>query len=149
VPASQSIHLVSLAVLFISVLVIGLRVLGLIWRGQSVRQTVERFAPWAWGALVLLLLSGIVLIIAEPIRELMAVSLWIKMTLLVIAAAISLRFLQAVRRDDLYADPEAVPGRAQRRNAVITFAIWVAIVFMGRFIAYDPQIWGAWSPLHS
>jgi FlaA1/EpsC-like NDP-sugar epimerase len=149
VPASQSIHIISIAVLLSSVLVTGLRVLGLAWRGQSVRQTAERFSSWAWGALVLLVLSGVVLIIAEPIRELMAVSLWIKMILLVIAAAISLRFLRAVRRDDLYADPEAVPGRAQRRNAVITLALWVAVVFMGRFIAFDPQIWGTLSPLHS
>jgi hypothetical protein len=29
--------------------------------------------------------------------------------------------------------------------AIGTFCIWVAIIFLGRLIAYD-HVWGAWSP---
>lgn len=149
VPTFQSIHIICIAILFTSVLVTAMRVMGWVWRGQSVRQTAERFAPWAWGSLVLLLLSGLVLIVAEPIRELLALSFWIKMVLLAIAIVISIRFLRAVRRDEQLTDPEVVPDAAHRRNAVITVLIWVAIIFMGRFIAYDPLIWGPLSPLYS
>lgn len=149
VPTFQSIHIISLAILFTSVLVTGLRILGLVWSKQSVRQTAERFAPWAWAALACLAVSGIILILAEPIRELMAVSFWLKMILLVIAIVISIRFLRAVRRDEQFADPDGKPDAAHRRNAIVTLAIWVAIIFLGRFIAYDPLIWGTLSPLSS
>lgn len=149
VPTFQSIHIVSLALLFTSVLVTVLRVLGLVWGAQSVRQTAERFVPWAWIALVLLAVSGIVLILAEPIRELMALSFWIKMILLVVAVVISIRFLRAVRRDERFADPDGKPDAAHRRNAILTLAIWIAIIFLGRFIAYDPLIWGPLSPIYS
>ena len=29
--------------------------------------------------------------------------------------------------------------------AILTFLIWVAIIFLGRLIAYD-HVWGSWSP---
>lgn len=149
VPTFQSIHIISLAILFTSVLMIGLRVLGLIWSKQSLRQTAARFAPWAWVALASLAISGIILILAEPIRELMAISFWVKMALLAIAIVISIRFLRAAQRDEQFADADGTPDGAYRRNAVITLVIWVAIIFMGRFIAYDPLIWGSLSPISS
>jgi hypothetical protein len=149
VPTVQCIHIVSLAILFTSVLVTGLRVLGLVWGKQSVRQTAERFAPWAWVALACLAVSGVVLILAEPIRELMAISFWLKMMLLAVATIISIRFLRAVRRDEQFADADGKPDAAHRVNTVVTLVIWVAIIFLGRFIAYDPLIWGTLSPISS
>jgi len=149
VPTMQSIHIVSIAVIFISVLVTALRVIGVSWGGVSVRTTAARFAPWAWTALAVLAVSGIVLILAEPVRELMAISFWVKMALLVIAIVISVRFLRAVRGNEAFAAVDAPVDPTMRRNAIITIAIWVAIIFMGRFIAYDPLIWGSLSPLGS
>lgn len=149
VPTMQSIHIVSIAVIFISVLITALRVIGVSWGGVSVRTTATRFAPWAWTALAVLAVSGIVLILAEPVRELMAISFWVKMALLVVAIVISVRFLRAVRSNEAFAAVDAPVDPTMRRNAIITIAIWVAIIFMGRFIAYDPLIWGSLSPLGS
>lgn len=149
VPTMQSIHIMSIAVIFISVLVTALRVMGVTWSGVSVRSTAGRFAPWAWAALAILALTGIVLILAEPLREIMAISFWIKMILLAIAIVISVRFLRAVRSDEAYAAVDGEADPALRRNAMVTIAIWVAIIFMGRFIAYDPLVWGSLSPISS
>lgn len=147
VPTMQSIHIMSIAVIFISILLIALRVSGYAWGGVSVRQTVARFAPWAWVALTLLALTGIVLILAEPIRELMAISFWIKMVLVAATIAISVRFLRAVRNKDGFAEADAPVDPALRRNAILTVVLLVVIIFMGRFIAYDPLVWGPLSPI--
>lgn len=149
VPTMQSIHIMSIAVIFMSILVTALRVIGVSWGGVSVRHTVDRFAPWAWTALAVLALTGIVLILAEPLRELMAISFWVKMLLLAIAVIISVRFLRAVRQNEAFAATDGPVDPTLRRNAIITIAIWVVIIFMGRFIAYDPLVWGALSPLSS
>jgi hypothetical protein len=145
----QSIHIMSIAVIFISVLMIALRVIGITWGGVSVRSTADRFAPWAWTSLAFLALTGIVLILAEPLREIMAISFWLKMMLLAIAITISARFLRAVHRKDAYATAHGPIDAGLRRNAVVTIALWVAIIFLGRFIAYDPLIWGSLSPIGS
>lgn len=145
----QSIHIMSIAVIFISVLMIALRVMGITWGGVSIRSTANRFAPWAWAALGFLALTGIVLILAEPLREIMAISFWFKMILLAIAITISVRFLRAVHSKDLYATDHGPVDASLRRNAVVTIVLWVAIIFLGRFIAYDPLIWGPLSPIGS
>lgn len=149
VPAMQSIHIMAIAVIFISVLMIALRICGVNWGGISVRSTADRFAPWAWCALAVLAASGAVLILAEPLREIMAISFWLKMILLAIAITISVRFLRAVHSKDDYAHADGPTGGSLRRNAIVTIVIWVAIIFLGRFIAYDPLVWGALSPIGS
>ena len=149
VPTMQSIHIISIAIIFMSILIVCLRVLGVAWGGVSVRQTLDRFAPWAWTALVVLACTGIPLILAEPVRELMAISFWIKMTLLVIGIIIAVRFINQVKREPRFAEAGVVADSTMRRNAVITIAIWVVIIFMGRFIAYDPLLWGSLSPISS
>ncbi|MBK8082456.1 MAG: hypothetical protein IPK28_00740 [Devosia sp.] len=147
VPTMQSIHIMSIAVIFISVLLIAMRASGYAWAGVSVRQTVARFAPWAWVSLALLALTGIVLILAEPIRELLAVSFWIKMVLLAVTIVISTRFLRGVKREAAYAEVDGPVNPGLRRNAIVTIILLVIIIFMGRFIAYDPLIWGPLSPI--
>jgi hypothetical protein len=149
VPTMQSIHIMAIAVIFISILLIALRVAGYAWGGVSVRQTVARFAPWAWMALALLAMTGIVLILAEPIRELMAISFWIKMVLLAATITIAVRFLRAVRTEEAFAAADGPTSPAMRRNAIVTVVLLVVIIFMGRFIAYDPLVWGPLSPITS
>lgn len=146
VPAMQSIHILSIAVIFISVLVIGLRVLGVIWTDQSLGKTVDRFAPWAWVSLAVLAITGIVLIAAEPLRQIMALSFWLKMILLAVAITVSVRFLKAVRTNPAYADLAVPVDSRTRTRTIATLAVWVAIIFLGRFIAYDPLVWGPLSP---
>ncbi len=147
VPTMQSIHIMSIAVIFISVLLIAMRASGYAWAGLSVRQTVARFAPWAWTALAVLALTGVVLILAEPIRELLAVSFWIKMVLLALTLVISVRFLRGVRSEAAFAEVDGPVNPRLRRDSVVTVVLLVVIIFMGRFIAYDPLIWGTLSPI--
>lgn len=147
VPTMQSIHIMAIAVIFISVLMIALRVMGVTWGGVSVRSTADRFAPWAWLALVTLAVTGIVLILAEPLREIMAISFWLKMILLAVAIAISARFLKAVHSQEHFTVAHGPVDAGLRRNAIFTIVVWVAIIFLGRFIAYDPLVWGTLSPL--
>ncbi|WP_286721725.1 DUF6644 family protein [Devosia sp. 63-57] len=149
VPTMQSIHIMAIAVVFVSVLITALRVVGVSWGGVSIRQTVDRFAPWAWTALALLALTGVILIMAEPIRELMAISFWVKMALLVALIVISARFMRTVRVNAGLADTEARGTPQMRVTAIVTVAMVVIIIFMGRFIAYDPLIWGPASPIAS
>jgi hypothetical protein len=144
IPAIQSVHIIGIGIVMGSVLMIDLRVLGWTWTDQTVKQTTDRFGPWLTGALWLLLATGILMVVGEPVRELVTFSFWLKMTLVAIGAAIAVTFRRTLRRDDQRW--ENVAGRPSTRLLGIgTFLIWVAIIFLGRLIAYD-HIWGGWSP---
>src|SRR6188768_2479345 len=69
IPLLQTVHILSIATAFAAVLMVNLRVLGFAGSGQTMAQTTQRYSPWIWGALVVLLVTGTGLIVAEPVRE--------------------------------------------------------------------------------
>lgn len=144
IPTIQSIHIVGIGVVLACVLMMSLRVLGYAGADQSVAATQQRFGPWLIGAVWLLLGTGLLMIIAEPVRELVTFSFWAKMTLVAVGVTIALVFQRSVR-----AHPDwehEIGARAPvRALAIATPLVWLAIVFLGRFIAYD-HIWGPLSP---
>jgi len=135
VPLLQSIHIVLIGVVFVSVLLLVLRVLGVARTEQLPSVVWAQFAPWLRRGVTLLALTGLVLIISEPVREFTAVSFWLKMLLLALGLSAIAVLGKALRRD----------APASRGLAVLTLLLWIAVIFFGRAIAYDVEVWGALS----
>jgi hypothetical protein len=145
IPTIQSVHILGIAMVMGSVLMISLRILGLTWTDQTLRQTTARFAPWLNGSLWLLLATGLLMVIGEPVRELVTFSFWMKMTLVAVGTVVALIFQRSVRRHERQWDERIVHRGPIKLMAVGTVLIWMAIIFLGRLIAYD-HVWGSWSP---
>jgi hypothetical protein len=151
VPLLQSIHIVMIGVVFVSVLVIALRVLGWLRTEQPMALVWGRFAPFLWAGLAVMSVTGILLTLSEPLRELMTLSWRLKMLLLVVGVAAALAFGRRVRAlaraGDLAPGSPGAPFPASvRLAAAATVLLWLAVIFLGRAIAYDDSIWGDWSP---
>ena len=145
IPAVQSIHIVGIAIVIGSVFMIDLRVLGWAGMDQTLRQTTNRFGPWLAGALLLMLATGILMVIAEPVRELVTVSFWLKMFLVAVGTAIAAIFQATLRKHNKQWEEGLARSRTVKGLAILTFLVWVCIIILGRLIAYD-HIWGSWSP---
>ena len=145
IPAIQSIHIVGIGLVMGSVLMIDLRILGWAWTDQTVRQTTSRFGPWLTGSLWLLLGTGILMVIGEPVRELVTFSFWVKMALVAFGALVATIFRRALRRHDERWEDALVHRRSIKALAVLTFLVWACVIVLGRLIAYD-HVWGTWSP---
>lgn len=128
IPTIQSVHILAICAFVGSVLMIDLHVLGWAWRDQSLRETTARFGPWVSWALGVLLATGVLMIVGEPARELLAISFWMKMALVLVAV-----FAQARLR-----------RRPAKPLAAATFLLVVVVIVLGRLIAYD-YVWGSWS----
>jgi hypothetical protein len=142
-PLLQSIHIIMIGIVFVSMLVVALRVIGSMGTDEPLSAVWDRFAPWFWGALGTMAGTGIVLSISEPIRQVTALSFWIKMALLAVGISSALYFGRSVAAASTGAQLGDVGGRA-RFAAVATILVWLTIIFMGRSIAYDVEVWGAW-----
>ena len=105
IPAIQSVHIVGIALVMGSVLMIDLRILGWTWTDQTLQQTTRRFGPWLTGSLWLLLATGLLMIVGEPVRELVTFSFWLKMTLVATGALIAVVFQRTA------APPRTAMGR--------------------------------------
>jgi hypothetical protein len=118
VPSVQTVHILAIAALMGSALLIGLRVAGVAWREQPLAQVRGRFRPVIWWALPVLLGTGMVMIIGEPARSLANPVFQLKMLLVVSAIIVTL-----------------LPSE-NRLLGALAVSLWIAVVFAGRWIAY-------------
>lgn len=137
IPTIQTVHILSIGALFGSAMMISLRVLGVTGMSRTMAQTTHRYIPWIWWALVLLAISGLLLIIGEPVRELINPIFWIKMVLIIVAVIATLAFNGAVKRRAAKWDAGASTG-GLRLAAILLLILWCAVMFGGRWIAYAP-----------
>jgi hypothetical protein len=131
-----------IGIVFVSMLNVALRVLGQIRADEPLADVWRRFAPWFWSALCVMAATGLVLSISEPVRQVTALSFWLKMALLAVGIVRALSFGRVFRAA---AGPEnSVSSGKARVVAVATVLLWVAIMFLGRWIAYDVEIFESW-----
>lgn len=150
IPLVQSIHILMIGVVFVAILMVALRLQGWVRGDQPMQQVWKRFAPFLWGGLAVLLLTGVVMVIGEPERELLSFSFRAKMLLLAIGIAGAVTFGRNVRASTTHrpvAETAAEFSPALRAGALATLVLWIVIIFLGRAIAYDTSVWGSWSPM--
>lgn len=146
IPSIQSVHVVAIGVLVGALFMVDMRILGVVGKDQSLAIITRRYTPWIWGAIAVLLLSGVLLIFGEPQRELLSFSFWVKMILIVIGSAIVAAFQMHLKGREAEWETTLVAAPVTKAFAIASIVIWVAIIVLGRFIAWDAQIWGALSP---
>ncbi len=133
IPTVQTVHIVSIAIVMTSMAMLDLRLVGIAGRRQSLNAMGDRFLPWVWVTLVVLLCSGSLLIIAEPGRSLRNVVFWTKMSLLATALILTFTFQTVLHRRKGF-------WESHRAAAVllgsVSLVIWIGIVAAGRWIAY-------------
>jgi hypothetical protein len=144
IPVIQSLHIIGIGIAVGSTLMMTLRVLGWVGTDQTVLAIQQRFGPWLTGALCLLLASGGLLIVAEPVRELVTFSFWVKMGLVAVLTVLAAVFQSSVRQDQQWGRGLGTRGGV-RLTAFLVFVVLGCIIILGRLIAYD-HIWGHLSP---
>jgi hypothetical protein len=136
VPAVQTVHILSVAVVLSGVLLINLRVVGWVERSQPVAAVIARFLAPVTIAVIVLLVTGILQIASEPNRAIFRAIFWWKMGLLLAAYGLTL----AQRPVFVRSECEAITARPiNKLVALIALALWIAVIVAGRWIAYaDP-----------
>jgi len=146
IPLLQSIHIVMIGVVFVSSLMIALRVLGRMRVDEPFQAVWSRFAPWMWTGLCLMAVTGLTLVVGEPTREFTALSFWLKMGLLVLGVASTAFYGRSLRHAAIVAPAQFSVGA--KLASIFIVILWLAVIFLGRAIAYDREVWGALS-LHA
>jgi hypothetical protein len=136
VPTVQTIHILAIAVVASSAMMLYLRLIGVFWVGRPMKEVTARFLPLVWWPLLVLLATGMIMIIAEPARSLKNPAFQLKMALLIAALAVTFVFGRMQRRDAALGDVRAGPSAAAVTIAIVSMLLWSSIIFAGRWIAY-------------
>jgi hypothetical protein len=135
IPALQTIHILCVAVLFSSAILLDLRMWRLFQRDIALADVGRRFLPLIWAIAPILLITGGLLIVGEPRRSLLNSTFYLKMALLVFALALT-GFLQWSLSSPGFWDKDNGRRMAGRLAATVSILAWCGIIFAGRFIAY-------------
>jgi magnesium-transporting ATPase (P-type) len=136
VPLVQTVHIICIAILLVSVYVISFRLIGLTRGSLPLASVAARSTPWVWATLSVLLVSGILLTITEPARELLNWAFRVKMLLVLLLAAILLLVQSSLRRHPDYWTQSPRRRRAARAVGILAVIVGACIVTAGRWIAY-------------
>ena len=136
IPTVQTIHILAIAVLFSSAILVNLRIWRLFDRDLPLQQVAQRFLPVIWPILLVLLASGTILIIGEPRRALLNSTFYIKMALLALAVAVTAALQFSLSTDPDFWDRDQGRRVAGKLAATVSILIWSGIIFAGRWIAY-------------
>ena len=135
-PILQTIHLLSVAAVMASIVMVDLRVLGLAAPSQKTDEMLRRLMPWTWGALVALLLSGVPIVLVKPVTYASNPVFRLKFLLLIPAVALAIWFYRRSRREPNYWGSS--PRRIVHAKAIaaLSLLLWLGVVLAGRWIAY-------------
>jgi hypothetical protein len=128
-PAIESTHLLALALLGGSILIMSLSILG--WGLQTpVAELYKSAHRYMNGAVILLLITGVFLAISEPVKLYGRQAFWVKMISLALALAVTyFVFNPLVRR--------GASAAALRAVTVLTMAAWLLVAMAGRWIGFS------------
>ena len=135
IPTAQSLHIVAIAVVVGSALVMELRLAGMLATDESPQAVVRRYLPWLWSGVAVLLATGTILVVGEPNRVLDNPLFWTKMALIVFASVLTLLFRYPILRPQFRSEQVRQAALA-KPLAWLFLLVWIAVIFCGRWIAY-------------
>jgi hypothetical protein len=136
IPTLQTIHILAIAIVFSSAVLVDLRIWRLFDRDLPLKDVARRFLPVIWPVLLVLLISGALLIIGEPRRALQNFTFYLKMALLASAVLVTAALQWSLSVDPDFWDKQRSRRVAGKALATASILIWGAIIFAGRWIAY-------------
>jgi hypothetical protein len=136
IPALQTIHILSVAVVFSSAVLVDLRLWRLLNRDVPLPDVARRFLPTIWPVLLVLLITGSLLIIGEPKRSLLNSAFYLKMALLAVAIVLTAWLQWSLSSSPNFWDKNQVRRMAGQFAATLSILVWCGILFAGRWIAY-------------
>jgi hypothetical protein len=135
IPATQSIHIIAIAVVVGSALMMDLRLAGILATEETPQTVVRRYLPWMWAAIGVLLATGAVLAVGEPQRVIANPVFWTKMLLVLLAFGLTLLFRYPILHPQFQLQ-HARWAVLARPMAWLSLLIWIAVILCGRWIAY-------------
>jgi hypothetical protein len=136
IPTLQTIHILCVAVVFSSAILVDFRMFRLFDRDTPLAKVTRRFLPAIWPVLLILLATGSLLIIGEPRRSLVNSTFYLKMTLLLVAVLLTATLQAVTASSPAFWDESRSRRIAGGLLATCSIVIWCGILFAGRWIAY-------------
>ena len=136
-PLVESTHVLTLCVFVGIAVLLDLRLLGLTLKRVRVSEITDRLLPLMTAGFVVMVVTGVMLFYAIPVRSYQNIFFRLKMIALVVAGLNAWLFHVTVHRQVHAWDLSRVPPTRARVAGAASLILWAVIVVSGRMIAYN------------
>jgi len=134
-PIVETVHVLTLTIVFGSIAMVDLRLVGLTGRGSSISRLSAETLPWTWTAWVLSAISGSLLFMSKAVTYFGNFEFRMKFIFMGLAALNMLIFHFGAYRLVNQWDT-GVPPISARVAGALSIGFWVAVIFFGRWIGF-------------
>lgn len=140
-PIIQTVHILGIAVVMGTVVILDLRILGLAVPSQKIDEMTNRLMPWLWWALASNFVSGAFFLFGRPNRYFNNPVFGWKVSFLLPAILLALFFHLMSRRQENYWELNSKRLWTARGIALLSLGLWIMVAMAGRWIAYVEYIY--------
>ena len=136
-PIIESLHVWALCLFVGLAVVLDVRLTGLGFTSVPVSDITKRILPWTIAGFMVLVISGLLLVYAIPVRSYQNIFFRVKLVLLVLAGLNVWVFHSRVLFSVQQWDRDPLPPPRARFAGYASLVLWITIIFCGRMIAYN------------
>lgn len=132
----ETFHILGLGFSVGTIVWVDLRLIGLAMRRERVTDVIHGLEPWAMGGFLVMFLSGMLLLLAEPLKAYSRLAFRLKVVMLVLATINVLVFHRGIYRTIAQWDEADVLPWQARTTGYLSLILWLGIIIAGRWTAY-------------
>jgi hypothetical protein len=135
-PIVETIHVLCLAVVFGSIAMVDLRLLGISSRDSRVSRLSAEVLPWTWTAFLFAALSGFLMFVCKAKTYWNNPQFELKFLCIFLAGVNMLAFHFGIYRRVADWDIALPTPPAARTAGALSICLWITVVFMGRWAGF-------------
>jgi uncharacterized membrane protein len=135
-PMLESIHVMGLALVFGTIAIIDLRLLGLASTHRPFHRMASDTLKWTWVAFTITFVTGVLMFTTNATVYFHNPVFQAKMALLLVAGINMGIFELTTGRSVRQWDTSSSPPAAAKTAAVISLMLWIGVIFLGRWIGF-------------
>ena len=132
-PVIEAIHLVGLAAIGGTILAVDLRLLRLVLPEQTAGELAQSLRPWFLGSLAMMLVTGFLLLLSEPLKLYYSNPFWFKM----LGLFSGMLFAATLRRKIVRIDDARIGPIWGRLTGLFSIFLWGVVAWGGRWIGFS------------
>ncbi len=135
-PIVETAHILCLTVVFGSIAMIDMRLVGVVSREVPFTKLYRELVPWTWWAFAGAAVSGSILATAKIQDYVHSPQFMAKFVLLALAG-VNMMVFHAVAYRNVARWDKAIPTPAGPRTAgALSLALWIGVIFLGRWVGF-------------
>jgi hypothetical protein len=135
-PLIESLHVIGVTLVFGTILIIDLRLLGLASAGRAFTAVASDVFRWTWLAFVVAVATGGLMFVTNAGTYYGNAYFRAKMALLVLSGLNMLAFELTAMRSVRTWDRQAAAPFSGKTIAALSLAIWISVIFLGRWVGF-------------